>query len=127
LARVQEDPAAQSTSMPYSDMKEDVDELNYDNLRTRGDNPPYQTSAINDLWVKVTTLKQITPDGIGKLTSGYFEAPLGLVCLVSSGFAAGAQIEQPINVHFQKGDYKGINAPSYVEAKKNKDGTVTVM
>lgn len=126
-AQVQEDPAQVSTSMPYADLKEDVDEANYDLLRVRGEFPPYATQATNDLYVKVTTLKE-TGTGVQKLTSGYFEAPLGVVILVSSGFiASGTAAEQPINVHFQKGDYKGINAPSYVEATKNKDGTVTVM
>lgn len=110
--RVDADPAVASTSMSYAGIVEDYDEANYDSLRVRGDAPPYQTTADQDLWHKVCTIKQVNPDGVAKLSTGFFEAPLGLVVLVSPTFTTTPS-EHGLVVSYQKGDYKGVKAPSY--------------
>lgn len=122
MDRVDSDPASTSTNMPYNTMNENLDEANYDALRDNGAVPPYNDQADASLWTKVATLKQTTPDSATKLSTGYFEAPLGLICLVSSAFTTDTQ-HHPLTVTFQAGDYKGVKAhrfatPVLTEAKE---------
>lgn len=111
--RVDDSPANASAAMPYSGLVEDLDEANYDILRQDGASPPYDDAASTSLWTKVTTLKQVSPDGVMKLSSGYFDAPLGLVILISSAFTTDVNLQHPLTVSFQSGDYKGIKAHRY--------------
>lgn len=110
--RVDLDPSSTSTTMPYAGISEDVDEANYDLLRDSGDNPPYSTDSDLYPWVKVAHLQAATNQ---KLSSGFFDAPLGIVILRSvAGFPTGAAVKElPVTVTFQKGNYKGVKAPAY--------------
>ena len=63
------------------------------------------------MWHKVGVLKTGAA-GEQKLTTGFFDAPLGIVVLVSSAFTDVVSTH-PITVTFQAGDYKGIKAPAY--------------
>lgn len=110
--RIHQDPASAATQMPYGGMVEDLDEANYDILRQNGAVPPYDDEAQTSMWNKVATLKQTTPGDALKLTSGYFEAPLGLVVLVSSAFTTSVTAHG-LTVVFQAGDYKGVKATRY--------------
>lgn len=110
--RVDQDPATASTEMPYAGLVENLDEANYDILRQNGAVPPYDELAETSLWHKVGTIKQVTPDGVTKLTTGFFEAPLGLVILVSPAFTTSVT-HHPLTVTFQAGDYKGVKAIRY--------------
>lgn len=109
-----DDPQATATSMPYSGIVNDADEANYDLLRVRGEEPPYSSTANTSLWTKVCTLQE-TATGGQKLSSGYFDAPLGLVILVSSAFTSGGAPREitPLTLSYQKGNYKGVHAPAY--------------
>lgn len=111
--RVHTEPASANTSQPYTDLVENNDEANYDLLRQNGAVPPYNSVADNWLYTKVCTIKEAA--GSSKLTSGFFEAPLGIVLLASSGFTGDGVLigEHPLTVHFQSGDYKGVKAPAY--------------
>ena len=111
--RVHSDPASASTGQPYTDLVENNDEANYDLLRDNGAVPPYNDVADNWLYTKVCSLKEAV--GSSKLTSGYFDAPLGIVLLVSSGFTGDGVLvsEHSFTMHFQAGDYKGVKAPAY--------------
>lgn len=111
--RVDADPQAASTTMPYNTLVEDRDEANYDLLRQKGEGPPYNPQADLNLWQHVAHLQQVSPDGVVKLSSGFFDAPLGIVILVSNGFTSGSSVERPLTVTFQSGDYKGVKAPAY--------------
>lgn len=110
--RVQDNPASFATTLPYNTMDDENTEGNYDVLSGIGNAPPYRTDADTNLWTKVATIKQTTPAGTAKLTTGYFEAPLGLVILVSSAFTTTVQ-NHPMTVTFQAGDYKGVKATKY--------------
>lgn len=111
--RVDGDPASASTSMPYDTLVENRDEANYDLLREKGEDPPYNDVADINIWQHVAHLQQVSPDGVTKLSSGFFDAPLGIVLLVSNGFTSGSPIHRPLTVTFQSGDYKGVKAPAY--------------
>lgn len=112
--RVHSDPASTNTSMPYNTLVEDLDEANYDLLRDNGAVPPYNDEADLFLWTKVAEIKE-TGGGAQKLSTGFFDAPLGFVLLKSSGFLGdGVIVEQhPVMVTIQSGDYKGVKAPAY--------------
>lgn len=110
--RVDASPASASATMPYNAVHEENNEVNYDILRDNGAVPPYNDEADSGLWTKVATLKSTTPEGVAKLSSGFFEAPLGLVVLVSSAFTQTVS-HHPMSVTFQAGDYKGVKAHRY--------------
>jgi len=111
LDRVDDDPASASTILPYAGLTPGQDEANYDLLRTRGAAPPYGNVASSRLWRRVGIIKE-TPTGVSKLSTGYFDAPLGIVVLVSSAFTTTDQV-YGMHVTFQAGDYKGVKAPAY--------------
>lgn len=110
--RVDSDPASVSTSMPYAGIVEDYDESTYDHLRENGALPPYATSSDIEIWHKVGTVRQVSPDGVMKLSTGFFDAPLGLVVLVSNAFTTSSA-SHGLTVTFQSGNYKGVKAPAY--------------
>jgi hypothetical protein len=110
--RVHSDPPSSSLNMPYGGMVENLDEANYDILRQNGAVPPYDDEADTNLWTKVATLKQTTPGEAIKLSTGFFEAPLGLVVLISSAFTTSLSYHG-MSIIFQAGDYKGVKATRY--------------
>ena len=123
--RVQGDPASASTTMPYADLTEDADEANYDLIRGAGATPPYSTSVSSSAeygWHKVATMKQ-DASGALKLSSGFFEAPLGYIVLVSTAFPGGvvSSDELPIMCTVQTGDYKGVKAKPYATLEMTPD------
>lgn len=111
LDRVDADPEAASATMPYGDLNPGQDEANYDLLRAKGSNPPYGNDAADQLWRRVGVIKE-TPTGVSKLSTGFFDAPLGIVVLVSTAFTTDDQV-YGMHVTFQAGDYKGVKAPAY--------------
>lgn len=110
--RVHADPASSATNMAYGALVEDLDEANYDILKGNGAGPPYDDEANGNLWHKVATLKQTTPTGVSKLTSGFIDAPLGLVVLVSNAFTTTGAA-RGASIVFQSGSYKGVKAAPY--------------
>ena len=124
--RVDSDPASVSTTMPYGGIVEDFDEANYDHLRENGALPPYAASSDQDIWHKVGTIQQVSPDGIMKLSSGFFEAPLGLVILISPAIST-VPASHGLTVTFQKGDYKGVKAAPYATPVLTPDMTYEVV
>lgn len=102
-----------SAFQPYTGIVEDYDSANHVILADNGRVPPYNDQSDLSLWHKVTTLKQVSPDGVMKLSSGFIEAPLGLVILVSSGFTTDLTADRGVTLTFQSGDYKGVKATRY--------------
>jgi len=111
--RVDDDPASASTSLPYDGLDPGMDEANYDILRQSGENPPYSPTVVTSQWRRVCRLQQTT-GGAQKLSTGFFDAPLGIVLLVSSTFGGeGFDDTYGMSVTFQAGSYKGVKAPAY--------------
>lgn len=111
LDRVDADPQSSDASLPYSGLNPGQDEANYDLLRAAGSNPPYATTSETSIWRRVGVIKE-TPSGVSKLSTGFFDAPLGIVVLVSTAFTTDDQV-YGMHVTFQAGDYKGVKAPAY--------------
>lgn len=114
------DPSSQSITMPYGDIVENLDEANYDEIRNRGRSPPYPGDADDEQWVKVAVLGNNAAID-SKLSSGFFEAPLGIVVIKAVGtFVAGASsLDHPMTLTFQRGDYKGVKAHRYATPMLN--------
>lgn len=113
--RVDAEPAASDTSLSYDGINSENDGENYTILRSNGAAPPYSTSSDSGAFVKVGELKTNT-NGSQKLSTGYFDAPLGIVILVSTGFTVSDPAivrNLPITVSFQSGNYKGVKATPY--------------
>lgn len=109
--RVDNDPASSSLDLPYDELIAGRNEQNYDDLKTQGATPPYDVQASLHAWRRVGNIRE-TATGVSKLSTGYFDAPLGLVILISSAFTTDEQT-WGLHVSFQNGDYKGVKAPAY--------------
>lgn len=79
----------------------------------QGDYPPYHETDFPQLEVHQGQLLSVVQDGggglsgaQGRFSTGYFDAPLGLLRITS-----GASAELTIEV--QEGEYKGVNAPDW--------------
>jgi len=78
-----------------------------------GDYPPYHETAFPQQEVLQAQLCTIyglgaaeTAAGIQRMSTGYFDVPLGLIKITNS-----ADVE--ITIEVQEGDYKGVNAPEW--------------
>lgn len=106
-------PATPSTDAAYSSLEDEIDVGTMEHLQDDGNLPPYDRDTIrNEIWVKVATLS-VNAAGQQKLSTGYFEAPAGLIAISSSvPLATDATV---LNLEVKAGDYKGVHAPSYLE------------
>jgi hypothetical protein len=101
----------------YSGLDDDVQDQSRLHLSTAGNAPPYDSNSLdgNKLFRKVATIG-IQADGAGgqvnKLTTGFFDAPLGAILLVTSDNPGSIELE------VQSGDYKGVHGETYIDVTK---------
>lgn len=102
----------------YGGLKEDFNTSERTHLEQDGDQPPYAagfsaTSGAANIFVKVATLT-LNGTGSQRLSTGFFDAPLGYVWLsgVGNTFPDGK-----ITCTVKAGDYKGIHAKSLTEVR----------
>lgn len=119
--QVDDDPVTSSANTPYNQLTDEIDDANRDRLQSEGDEAPYNTTAITSPWRRVATLK-VGPAGEQKLSTGFFDAPLGMVILVGGFAPSGSGQDNGIQVSFQHGDYKGVKAYPYATPKKTANG-----
>lgn len=99
-------PSTASADKAYAGTEGDVTEATMDDLSQKGDLPPYDATAFNSrVWVRVGIL-DAGPDG--KLSTGYFHAPCGLVAVQPS--VPSTAITTQLSLTVQAGDYKGVKA-----------------
>lgn len=106
-------PTTSTGDMPYDDLMADDDAVMAESLQTRGELPPYDATGVgaSSPWVKVA---QLDSSSIAqKLSSGYFDAPCGFVLITP--LAGVADNLDDLSWEVQSGDYKGVNAASYLE------------
>lgn len=115
LGGAQRTPSTVTTTAAYGDLDTDLNDTEINTVTNRGNDPPY---AVNDShpanpWRKVGVIHSDT--GGQRLTTGYFDAPLGLVVIV--GAAAHKQFSQgsELTIEVKAGDYKGVHATSLLE------------
>lgn len=109
-----DNPAVASGTAPYDDLLEELDTENMANLQYRGDVPPYNGDSFDAYWIKVGELYQTT-GGAQSLSTGLFQAPLGLIYLYNYGSAMQVGPTPPLSstrlsVSVLPGTYKGVHS-----------------
>lgn len=117
-------PTSPEASAGYQGLDNDLQDLQLAHLGTAGNNPPYNATDIDDgtPWTMVGTIGA-DASGVQSLTTGYFNAPCGLVIVTKTdNFAlqdsATLGLALPtMSLEFKSGKYKGVHAPSMGTAK----------
>lgn len=124
--KVQDQPTAVTVEAAYSELQTDLHDSEVFNLQAAGSSPPYAAGnvGIGQLLQYVATI-YVDPSGAMKTSTGYFDAPLGAIYLTGN-FAAPTSVSEEfgttlsngaVSVEVQSGDYKGVKAIPYVDAK----------
>lgn len=110
-----DNPAVSGGVAPYDDLTAENDTENMANLQFRGDVPPYNGDSFDAYWVQVGEL-YVNAQGAQSLSTGMFQAPLGVVLLTGPGgtgygdIDGGINIDQArLNLHVAPGNYKGVH------------------
>lgn len=101
-------PAVGGATAPYTDLIGQMDSENVLNLTGTGTNPPYNQNSWDAVWVRVGQLL-ISATGTQTVSTGVFQAPLGVVLL--SGYSTAlAEIGASPNatIHVVPGNTKGV-------------------
>lgn len=106
-----QDAPEDTVSGAYTDLEADVDSLTMQNLQNDGNQPPYNGDSMSSQspWVLVARIG--TSLRGNRLSTGFFTAPLGMVAFSGSAGFTPNDLQYTV----QKGDYKGVNAPSMLE------------
>ena len=113
VGNAQQSPESSISGMAYEDLNTNVDASMMNILETHGDFPPYSKDTVNSdsPFVKIATLNSNSPNA-QKLSTGFFDAPCGLILIVQTAFE---DIAEKYTLSVQSGNYKGVNAPSLLE------------
>ncbi|MFZ9091879.1 MAG: hypothetical protein ACO3FE_17525 [Planctomycetaceae bacterium] len=111
-ANTQNLPSNVSGDAPYVDIDSEVNEATHDHLEQDGNEPPYERIGVNSgsPFVKIARLG-VGGTGAQKLSTGYFNAPCGLILITGMNAVDVATL----NIEYKAGDYKGVHAPSMLE------------
>ena len=100
----------------YSGLDNDNQDQSRLHLSTAGNAPPYDSNSLNGnmLYRKVATIGGDNSQvGLtNKLTTGFFDAPLGAILLVTADSPGSIELE------VQSGDYKGVHGETYIDVTK---------
>lgn len=115
-------PTSPGSDMPYSEMDSDASNAEFDDVTDHGNFPPYATGLESATpFVQVATLT-VDP-GLQKMSSGFFNAPCGIV--IVTGLNAASQ--QRLTLTAKGGDYKGVHAPRMFNQIKEHNNQVKVV
>lgn len=105
--RTQTSPHTIPADKAYSGTEGDVQETTQDDLAQKGNDPPYSSTDFNSrVWMKVATL-DTTAQG-QKLSTGYFNAPCGLIVIQPA--TPSDSIDARLTLEVKAGQYKGVAA-----------------
>ena len=105
------DPTTPATG-PYTGLLPNLEADAAAALQQVGNEPPYNaTQYPSGIWIKIATLH--LGAGRQRLSTGFFNAPCGLVVLKNFGTSGIGNLD--VQVEVKKGDYKGISAKSMLE------------
>jgi hypothetical protein len=99
--------------LPYGELDTERNEQTALDLEQNGDLPPYDKDGVNadSPWVKIATLGS-SVGGAQRLSTGFFNAPCGLVVLVGSGASWNSD---SMMFEVKTGQYKGVGGMSLLE------------
>jgi len=102
-------PGVTTGAGPYDDLEADASQFEMNALQVRGAQPPYDATDMPPVWIKVGTLFVSSATSSQRLSTGYFDAPCGLVSIQIEG-QNWQSLEDTLSVTAQSGDYKGVKA-----------------
>ena len=111
LGNAARDPtqASPATVGAYDGVTESMDEQNMTDLVIRGNDPPYAPQDLNDrVFVQVGSLYR-EASGAQRLSTGFFDAPLGFVFLSYTGEGQNPNLQ----LELKSGKYKGVHMEAY--------------
>jgi hypothetical protein len=122
VGKVQDSPTGTTTEAAYEELQTDLNDNMVARLQSEGNNPPYDADDHHPLDVLeyVGTI-YIDADGATKSTTGFFDAPLGVVYVRGSVGAIDSIDQGRTNLFkmtVQKGQYKGVAAHDFVTPMK---------
>lgn len=100
--------------VPYDVLSQDTHSESITELKENGNLPPYDNATdsfaggtYDRKWIYIGTLGSAT-NGAQKLTTGMFEAPLGLIAI--QGYTGSTFATADLKLTLGKGQYKGVSA-----------------
>lgn len=125
--KVQTEPSVATTEAAYEELKPNLIDDQVSRLQTEGNAPPYDADSTlpGEVLEYVGTIYRDS-DGNEKNTTGFFDAPLGAVFVFgnvggqfvdSIVLADGNPAPVTCEIEVQAGDYKGVKAIPFVDAK----------
>lgn len=100
-------PSTSSGAKAYAGVEGDVQESTMDHLQEKGDLPPYNNTNFDTrVWVRIARLDAQAAHG--KLSTGYFNAPCGLIAIQPG--VPNTAIANQLSLTVQAGGYKGVKA-----------------
>lgn len=128
VGKVQADPNAVTTTAAYEDLNANLRNSEVADLQGNGNLPPYDADSVlpGEVLEYVGTIYHDPGNaGTSKTTTGYFDAPLGAIFTFGNATNVtsikdinGGPLDILCNVEVQAGDYKGVKAEPFVDAKK---------
>lgn len=110
-----QDPGVSLGAVAYDGLTDELDDGQMQHLSADGNLAPYNVTNLETaVWIKVATLN-VAAAGTQKLSTGFFKAPAGMVCIVSN--APLANDATLLNLEVKGGDYKGVHAPSMLDQR----------
>ena len=105
---------------PYGALDDDNQQAARNDLQVKGNSPPYDPNSLDGDSLLRRVASVGSTGGAQRLSTGFFDAPLGLVIVVATNTDVGTDFYE---LEVQGGDYKGVNAPTFVEAKSMRKGS----
>ena len=118
---VQLQPSSATAEAAYEELQTDLHDAEVVNLQASGNAPPYDAdnAGAGQILEYVGTIFIDPTNGISKTSTGFFDAPLGAIyCMGTFGAVTSLSgVSANVSVEVQGGDYKGVKAHAYVDAK----------
>lgn len=108
LANADASPETPATG-GYADVDALIDSANLELLQSSGNVPPYNSTDLLDQ-VFVSQGQLYRSAGLSRESTGFFDAPLGLVWIVPDSVT---NPNPPVMLEFQAGKYKGVRMEAY--------------
>lgn len=108
-SRAAQTPAFTTGDGPYDQLHADSSQIESEAIQAAGNVAPYAGAMVtNGNWVKVGSLSMGA--SAGRFSTGYFDAPCGLIALRVEGGPDASQVADSMILDVQSGDYKGVRA-----------------
>ena len=126
LGRASREPSAGTGTVAYGATDTDLQDAEITDVTDVGNSPPYAENDSHSAnpWRKVGVLHSDT--GGQRLTTGYFDAPLGIVVIVGTAAHKIVSAGTELSVEVKAGDYKGVHSTAMFDRIEMKPDRIEV-